>query len=262
MSDNDWILNSAVTHHFCIDEILFEILRSVKEKIHLANKDIVYFIDWRSIRFFIYANNDNLKKINKLYFTDVIYASALNVNLLSSSILVRDLSMFCLLVLFRIYSQILKKDEFVSNMILFNNFYLVDLAIWNSTRVFATVAKLIKQQAKLARSTSKLLFLWHCRLNHIKKDLIRSLKNLANNIIIKESTDSRNICKSYVKDKIHKKSLTESDDFYHHSKSQFDLVHSDICEFLHQAHDEFCYFIIFVDDLIRAVFAKCFIYRD
>ncbi len=194
-------------------------MRFVKEEICLANNNIIYFIDQESIRLFIYTNDDNLEKINELYLTNIIYASALNVNLFSFSILARNLSIFYLLILFKTYNQILKRDELVSNMILFNNLYLVDLITWNSIRVFATVTKFIKWQAKLARLTLKLLFLWHCRLNHIEKDLIRSLENLADDIVIKESINSRNICELCVKNKIHKKSLTENDNFYYYSKS-------------------------------------------
>ena len=56
--------------------------------------------------------------------------------------------------------------------------------------------------------------------------------------------------------------MIKNNNFYYYLKNQFNFIYSDIYEFLYQVYDEFCYFIIFVDDLIRTIFARYFIYRN
>ena len=49
---------------------------------------------------------------------------------------------------------------------------------------------------------------------------------------------------------------------YHHSDELFDLIHLNICELFSEALDESHYFIMFADNLIRALFDSCFLKRS
>ena len=96
----DWILDSAVTHFFCADKTQFEALRPAEEEIRIVNEDTVKSAGRRTVRLLVndkdhdavsskdydsgYSKGCGQQSSCELLLHEVIYAPALEVNLLST----------------------------------------------------------------------------------------------------------------------------------------------------------------------------------
>src|SRR6266516_1597747 len=86
-SDN-WILDSAATHFFCADEAQFESLNVVtpgeEEEISMANGEIVKLAGRGTVRLLVNSKDQGKRTPHELLLHEVVYAPALEVNLLST----------------------------------------------------------------------------------------------------------------------------------------------------------------------------------
>jgi len=84
-SDN-WILDSAATHFFCADEAQFETLDvdAAEEEISMANGDIVKSAEHETVRLLVNNKDQSKQTPHKLLLHEIVYAPALEVNLLST----------------------------------------------------------------------------------------------------------------------------------------------------------------------------------
>ena len=140
------------------------------------------------------------------------------------------------------------------NLIRRFNFYFVDLAEQGIEQAYAVRVKCLP--------SAKLLSLWHHRLGHINLKSVEALEELATGVRIDKNGDETELaerdrpCKLCIHGKAVKKPLKGKGKSEHPSEMQFDLIHSDLCGPLPEAHDGSCYFVTFVDNFTQGIFAR------
>src|SRR5438034_6669127 len=79
------MLNLTVTHFFCADKTQFESLDvgAAGEKISMANDDIIKSDERDTVRLVVNDKNQGRQTPHKLLLHEIVYASALEINLLS-----------------------------------------------------------------------------------------------------------------------------------------------------------------------------------
>src|SRR5436189_177916 len=89
---NDWVLDSAATHFFCADKTQFESLdvapAGEEEEISMANGDIVKSGGRGTVRLLVNGKSLGRRTSHELLLHNVVYAPALEINLLSTFMLV------------------------------------------------------------------------------------------------------------------------------------------------------------------------------
>ena len=230
ITKKDWILDSVATHHFYADKAQFETLRGAEEEIKIANSKIIWSAGHGTVKLAVYISKDN--QLNEMLLKEVIYASILDVNLLSSSALGDDLGLRCSLEPDK-SSKIYHGRRPVANLVRRSNLYFVNLVEWEIEQAYKT--------ATGAHLPAKPLSLWHRRLGHISKESIKALVKLFTGINIAEPIDGTEDrdqpCIPCIHDKQAKRPLKDKDNLYHHSEKLFELIHSDLKNPFPEAHD-------------------------
>ena len=182
---------------------------------------------------------------------NVIYAPALNINLLSGfqlrkkgfRVVIGEEGEKC---------PIEKGGKVFGELIPQNNLFFVDLV-----EITANVVR-----SKLNPTPRpKPLKLWHRRLGHLSFRAVKKLQDWADGIKIltdPEDDDGLNNrpCEACIKGKQAKRPLKGRGNPYRHSNEPFDLVHTDICQPLIPGYDGSRYFVTFTDDYTRVTFVK------
>jgi hypothetical protein len=158
----DWVLDSAATHFFCADKAQFETLDAdtAGEEISMANGDTVKSAGQGTVRLLVNGKLLGKQTPYKLLLHDIIYAPALEVNLLSTWMLTE--MGLCVVVdgpgkPCEIQSSE-NHDWAVANLIPMNNLYLLDIVEDLQIQANAAVKKPNYRQRQ---NLVKLAKVWH-----------------------------------------------------------------------------------------------------
>src|SRR6266536_4125472 len=176
---DDWILDSAATHFFCADEAQFESLNVAtageEEEISMANGDMVKSAGRGTIRLLVNSKDQGKRTPHELLLHEIVYAPALEVNLLSNwmltemglHVVVDGLDKPCEI-------QSSENHELaVANLIPMNNLYFLNIVEDPPLQANATVKKPNRRQR---RNSVKSIKIWHRRLGHLN---LKHVKNIS-----------------------------------------------------------------------------------
>ena len=168
----DWILDSAATHFFCADKTQFEALyKADQEDIRIANGDLVKSSGWKGTVRLRVSCKDSNQRYRELLLTEVVYAPALEVNLLSTWML-GEMGLRVVIEPPSQASKIELADEshsVVATLTPVSNLYLLDLAPLRPEDVQAGLRR------ANATTAIKPISVWHRRLGHLNMKYLRSL---------------------------------------------------------------------------------------
>ena len=139
---NNWMLNLIATHFFCADEIQFESLNveTVREEIRMMNSDVVKSDRWDTVRLVVNDKNLDRQISHELLLHKIIYTSVLEINLLSTFILIK-ISFHVIVDWAENEIQTSENhDLIIINLILINNLYFLDV-MKNSFMQINTIIK-------------------------------------------------------------------------------------------------------------------------
>ena len=101
------------------------------------------------------------------------------------------------------------------------------------------------------------IYLWHCRLGHVKKNRINRL--LQKKILKVNDCESLSICESCLLEKIIKSPFTEKGE---QASEVLGLIHIDVCKSMNiSARGDYYYCITFRDDLSRYGYVYLMTYK-
>jgi hypothetical protein len=240
ITNKDWIYDSAASHHFCVDSSQFENLRPLRQMIELADGDIAMSEGIGTVTLRL--------KNSVLQLHNVIYAPALNINLLSGF----QLRQKGFRVVIDKECTIGKGGKIFGELIPQNNLFFVDFV--------GITANVVRSKLK-PTPRPKPLNLWHRRLGHLGFRAVKKLEDWAYGIkILNDPEDNEGLnnrpCEACIKGKQAKRPLKGRGNPYRHSNEPFDLVHTDICQPLIPGYDGSRYFVTFTDDYTRVTFVK------
>src|SRR6266487_3293812 len=260
---NDWVLDSAATHFFCADETQFESLDvgAAGEEISMANGDIVKSGGRGTVRLLVNGKSLGRRTPHELLLHEVVYAPALEVNLLSTFMLT-EMGLRVVVDGAGKLSEIQSSDDHdlaVANLIPMNNLYFLDVV--EDLPMQANAAGK-KPNCRQRRNAVRSIKIWHCRLGHLNIDDVKNIQRVTSGVGFHKPTEGEReaVCKTCVQGKQVKKRISKKRRCQ--SKKPFDLIHSDICGPFPISKDKSRYFITFTDDFTRYVWVKALPTKD
>src|SRR6266487_1744312 len=264
---NDWVLDSAATHFFCADETQFESLDvgAAGEEISMANGDIVKSGGRGTVRLLVNGKSLGRRTPHELLLHEVVYAPALEVNLLSTFMLT-EMGLRVVVDGAGKPSEIQSSEDHdlaVANLILMNNLYFLDVVEDSPMQANAATAGK-KPNRRQRRNAVRSIKIWHRRLGHLNIDDVKDIQRVTLGVGFHKPTEAKQepepVCQACTQGKQVKKRISRKR--RPQSKKPFDLIHSDICGPFPISKDKCRYFITFTDDFTRYVWVKAISTKD
>src|SRR6266487_4981717 len=264
---NDWVLDLAATHFFCADKTQFESLHvgAAGEEISMVNGDIVKSGGRGTVRLVVNSKNQGRRTPHELLLHEVVYAPALEVNLLSTFMLT-EMGLRVVVDGAGKPSEIQSSEDHdlaVANLILMNNLYFLDVVEDSPMQANAATAGK-KPNRRQRRNAVRSIKIWHRRLGHLNIDDVKDIQRVTLGVGFHKPTEAKQepepVCQACTQGKQVKKRISRKR--RPQSKKPFDLIHSDICGPFPISKDKCRYFITFTDDFTRYVWVKAISTKD
>ena len=257
----DWVLDSAATHFFCADKAQFETLDvdAAEEEISMANGDIVRSAGHGTVRLLVNGKNHQGKRTpHELLLHEVVYAPALEVNLLSIWML-NEMGLRVVADGKDSEIQLREDHEVIANLVPINNLYFLDIV--EDPPMLAAAAK--KPNRRQKQNLIKSIKIWHRRLGHLNLKHVKNISRITLGVGFHKAAEweaeAEAICKACVQGKQVRKQVPKKQQ--NQSKQPFDLIYSNICGPFPILKDKSCYFITFTNDFICYIWIKVIVIK-
>jgi len=202
----DWILDSAATHFFCADKAQFETLNVdiAEEEISMANGDIIRSAGRGIVRLLVNGKSKSLgKRIpQELILVDVVYAPALEINLLSTWML-NEMRLRVIVNGKDSEIQLRETQAVIANLVPINNLFFLDI-VEDPPMLAAAVKKPNRRQKW---NLVKFIKIWHQWLGHLNLKHVKNVGQITIDvgfhklIIVEWEAEAEAVCKTCVQDK-------------------------------------------------------------
>ena len=211
------MLNLTVTHFFCVNKTQFESLDvdADEEKISMTNNNIVKSDRQDTVRLLVNGKSLGRRTPHELLLHEVVYAPALEVNLLSTFMLT-EMGLRVVVDGAGKPSEIQSSEDHdlaVANLIPMNNLYFLDVVEDSpenpSMQAYASGKKPNRRQRRNAVRSIKI---WHRRLGHLIIDDVKNIQWVTSGVGFHKPTEANqkpeSVCRPCTQEKQVKKQIS------------------------------------------------------
>ncbi len=241
-----WVLNNACSQHSIREKSTFIFYTTFSKLISVNDlEDSTIAMRQDIVRMFCKINN---KRMN-ISFSNVFYVSKCSLNLINFDQL-NEIRCFMSYKsnLFTIENQDIITKKRVNNVFFFELWKHVSYNFIITFIVDNLVATFVESFVESSFAVNKeILNIWHARLKHLKKQNVRRLVKMSNEMNLIKLVANKNSCESCI---VIKQKVESHNSFVIFDKHFLNMMWSDLVQLL-VFNDKIKYFVIFLCDFIK-----------